>query len=164
MIRIISIMSTAFVCLVMFVPPAHAEEASEFTQCLSGTFTLFHKSKELPFVGSWAETGITMSDDKRFNNVTIHCEGVQMGLGQKRTGYGLCKATDLDGDMMIFGGPYTGLGWDGCMLMAGTGKWKGVKGTLPRERLVRNKPGKGAMPGTYQGCHRVKVTFELPPK
>ena len=164
MIRIISIMTMAFVCLVMFLPTANAEEPYEFTQCLSGTFTLFHQSKELPFVFSWAETGITMSDDKRFNNVTIHCEGVQFGLGQKRRGYGLCKATDLDGDMIIFGGPYGGPGTGDWKFMAGTGKWKGIKGTSSRRRLVRSKHGKEAMPGTYQGCHRVTGTFELAPK
>jgi hypothetical protein len=163
MYRIISIMSIVFACLVISLPTVHAEEPYEFTKCVSGTVTLFVKSKELPLVMSWAETGITMSDDKRFNNVTIHCEGVQMGLGEKRTGYGLCKATDLDGDMIIFGTPYTGLGFD-CKFMAGTGKWKGIKGTYSHKRLVRSKPGKGAMPGTYQGCHKVTGTFELPPK
>ena len=164
MIRIISIMTMVFVCLVMFLPPAHAEEASEFTQCLSGTFTLFHSSKELPFVGSWAESGITMSDDKRFNNVTIHCEGAQIGIGQNRKGYGLCKATDIDGDMIIYGGPYADPASIFFEIMAGTGKWKDIKGTTARRRLVRSKPGKGAMPGTYQVCHKVKVTLELPPK
>ena len=162
MIRII-ITSLVFACLVMCLPTVHAEEHYEFTKCVCGTFTLFHQSKELPFVGSWAESGITMSDDKRFNNVTIHCEGAQIGIGQNRKGYGLCKATDIDGDMMIFGGPYTGPGFD-CKFMAGTGKWKGIKGTYSHKRLVYSKPGKEAMPGTYQGCHKVTGTFELPPK
>ncbi len=164
MIRIISIIAVAFFCTVIFLPTANAEEPYEFTQCLSGTVTLFHQSKELPFVVSWAETGITMSDDKRFNNMTIHCEGVQFGVGPKREGYGICKFTDLDGDMMILGGPYAGPGWSGCKFMAGTGKWKGIKGTHDRKRLVRSKPFKGAMPMTYQGCHKVTGTFELPPK
>ena len=164
MIRIISIMTMVFVCLLMFLPPAQAEETTEFTQCLSGTFTLFHSSKELPFAGSWAESGITMSDDKRFNNVTIHCEGVQFGLGQGRRGYGLCKATDIDGDMILYGGPYDDPNSSYLEIMAGTGKWKGIKGTTLRRRLVRSKPGLGAMPGTYQGCHNVKLTIELPTK
>ena len=162
MIRII-ITSLVFACLVMCLPTVHAEEDYEYTKCVCGTFTLFHQSKELPLVASWAESGITMSDDKRFNSITLHCEGVQMGIGEKRTGYGLCKATDLDGDMMIFGGPYTGLGFD-VNFMAGTGKWKGIKGTHSHERFVRSKPGTEAMPGTYQGCHKVTGTFELPPK
>ena len=158
MIRII-ITSITFACLVMFLPTVHAEEPYEFTQCLSGSYNLFHQSKELPPVLSWTETGITISDDTRFNNLTLHCEGVQIGIGKKRTGYGICKFTDLDGDMMIVGGPYTD-----CVFMAGTGKWKGIKGTMQRQRLVRSKPGKGAMPGTYQVCHKVTGTFELPTK
>jgi hypothetical protein len=158
-----------FICsliigLIMLAPPAYAEEPYEYTQCLSGTVTLFHQSKELPLALSWAESGITMSDDKRFNNMTIHCEGVQFGLGPKRRGYGLCKATDLDGDMMIYGGEYGAPGTSFGTFMAGTGKWKGIKGTGLRKRLVRSKPRKGAMPMTYQGCHKVTGTFELPPK
>lgn len=160
MIRFICL---AIIGLTMLIPPAHAEETIEFTQCLSGTFTLFHQSKEVPLVCSWAESGITMSDDKRFNNMTIHCEGVQMGIGPKRKGYYLCKATDLDGDMIIYGGPYAAPGsGSGAKIELGTGKWKGIKGTFNRKRIVRSKPRKGAMPGTYQGCHKVKVTFELP--
>ena len=54
MIRIICIMTMVFVSLVMTLPPAHAEETTEFTQCISGTFTMFHSSKELPFALSWA--------------------------------------------------------------------------------------------------------------
>jgi hypothetical protein len=104
-----------------------------------------------------------MSDDKRFNNMVTHCEGVQMGLGQKRKGYGLCTAKDLDGDMIIYGGPYAAPGSPWKYIL-GTGKWKGIKGTFTGQRIVRSKPFKGAMPRTYQGCSRVKGTFELPTK
>lgn len=160
MIRFICL---AIIGLTMLIPPAQAAEEFEYTFCFSGTGTFFHKSKEAPIVVSWAQNGIIMSDDKRFNNMTVHCEGVQMGLGQKRRGHGLCKATDLDGDMIIYGGPYTAPG-SGRKFLAGTGKWKGIKGTFAGRRIVRNKPRKGAMPNTYQGCNRYKGTFELPPK
>jgi hypothetical protein len=154
----------ALIGLAVSASQARAEEAYGFTQCLSGTFTLFYESKEVPPALGWAETGITMSEDKRFSNVTIHCEGVQFGVGPKREGYGLCKATDLDGDMMIFGGRYVGPGTGDWKFMAGTGKWKGIKGTSLRERIVRSKPGGGAMPATYQVCHRVSGVFDVPPK
>jgi hypothetical protein len=151
--------------MAFFILPAHAEEAFEFTRCVSGTVTLFHQNQEVPPVLSWAENGITMSDDKRFNNMTIHCEGVQVGVGPKRKGYALCKRTDLDGDMIITGGPYAGFGpGSGERIQLGTGKWKGYKGTGSSQRIVNTKPRKGAMPGTYQGCLSVKGTFELPPK
>jgi hypothetical protein len=150
--------------IAFLIPPAQAEEAVEFTRCLSGTATMFHQSKELPPVYSWAANGITMSDDKRFNNLTVHCEGVAMGVGPKRKGYVLCKNTDLDGDMLIYGGPLTAPGSSDFKFMQGSGKWKGIKGTMPLRRIAGSKPGKGAMPGTFQHCHRATVTFELPPK
>jgi hypothetical protein len=156
----------ALLTLTFLIPPAYGEETLEYTQCVSGTVTLFHQIKGVPLTLSWAETGITMSDDKRFNNLTIHCEGVQFGIREKREGYALCKGTDLDGDMMIYGGTYAGLPGTsgGLKFMHGTGKWKGIIGVSKRQRLVRSKPFKGAMPGTYQGCHKVKGSFELPPK
>lgn len=163
MIRIVSIISMVFVCLVMFLPTAQAEDI-EYTVCFSGTFTMFHEVKGAPFALSYAQNGIIMSDDKRFNNMIVHCEGVQMGFGPKRKGYGLCTAKDLDGDMIIFGGPYRAPGDSDYKWLFGTGKWKGIKGSLEGQRIVRSKPGKGAMPGTYQGCNRIKGTFELPPK
>jgi len=158
---VIRLTSSVAIGMLLLALPARAEEAYGFTQCISGKYTLFYQSKELPLAISWAETGITMSDDKRFNNVTMHCEGVQYDVGPKREGYGLCKATDLDGDMMIFGGRYIGLGTRDFRFFAGTGKWKGIKGTSLRERIVRSKPGGGAMPGTYQGCHKVTGTIQL---
>ena len=163
MIRIVSCMSMAFICLVMFLPTVQAEEF-ELTHCFSGTATFFHKSKEAPPVFRWAQNGIYMSDDKRLNNMVVHCEGVQMGGGQKRKGYGLCTAKDIDGDMIIYGGPYGAPGTGGVSFLMGTGKWKGIKGTFTYNRVVRSKPRKGVMPFTYQGCNKYKGTFELPPK
>jgi hypothetical protein len=146
--------------IAFLISPVQAEDFED-TRCFSGTVTVFHTA---PLVLSWAQNAIIMSDDKRFNNMVAHCEGVQMGLGQKREGYGLCKATDVDGDMMIYGGNYGAPGAYVWKFKLGTGKWKGIKGTFTTQRIVRSKPRKGAMPQTYQGCTRVKGTFELPPK
>jgi hypothetical protein len=67
---------------------------------------------------------------------------------------------DNDGDTIIVGGPYTGFSgtWD---FLEGTGKWKGVKGSLYSERIVFNEPSRPAMPGTYQACRHETVTFQL---
>jgi hypothetical protein len=94
-------------------------------------------------------------------NAVVHCEGVQRGLGPERTGYGLCKIVDDDGDMIIADIPYSGFTYE-VKFIEGTGKWKGLKGSLRSERTVRSRDGRGAMPGTYQGCRREKGTFELP--
>ncbi len=106
-------------------------------------------------------TGPSHSQSKLLDSAVVHCEGVEHGFGASRTGYGLCKITDNDGDVIIADIPYTGFDYD-VKFLAGTGKWKGLKGSLHSERLVRSKPGKGAMPGTYQGCRREQGTFELP--
>jgi hypothetical protein len=89
------------------------------------------------------------------DSAVVHCEGVQRGAGPERYGHGFCKIVDDDGDMIIGDIPYSGFSYD-VKLVEGTGKWKGIKGTLHSERFVLSKPGKGAMPGTYQGCRREK--------
>lgn len=55
---------------------------------------------------------------------------------------------DDDGDVIIAEIPYVGFNYD-VKFLSGNGKWKRVKGSLHSEGLVRSKPGKGAMPGTY---------------
>ena len=161
MIRFICL---AIIGLAMLIPSAHAEETVDIKKFQSGTGTMFHQSKEAPPVYSWVGNGITMSDDKRFNNLTIHCEGVAVGVGKNREGYAVCKATDLDGDMIIYGGPVAAPGSFDYKLMLGTGKWKGIKGAVSLQRIIRTKPGKGAMPDTWQQLHKMTVTFELTPK
>lgn len=148
-------------CLGVFSPPLAAEQL-DLTRCYSGSGTIFNDSKDAMQAVSWAENGIIISHSpsKLLDNAVTHCEGVEHGLGANRTGYGLCKIVDDDGDVIIANLPYTGFNFD-VKFLAGTGKWKGIKGSLHSERLVRSKPGKGAMPGTYQGCRREQGTFEL---
>src|SRR5262249_18101906 len=142
--------------------PAASAEQLDVTVCYSGTSTVFHTSKDVAPVFSWAQNGIMASHtpNKLLEDAVVHCEGVQRGAGPERTGYGLCKIVDDDGDMIIADIPYSGFTYD-VKFIEGTGKWKGVKGSLRSERTVRSKEGKGAMPGTYQGCRREKGTFEL---
>ena len=139
-----------------------AAEQLDVTHCYSGTATIFHNSKDVMAALSWAQNGIltSHSQSKMLDNAVVHCEGVQRGLGPERTGYGLCKIVDDDGDMIIADIPYSGFTYD-VKFIEGTGKWKGLKGALRSERTVRSRDGKGAMPGTYQGCRREKGTFEL---
>ncbi len=144
-------------------PPSQAAEQLDVTDCYSGTAVSFHNSKDVMPAFSWAQNGILTShtQSKLLENAVVHCAGVQRGLGPERTGYGLCKIVDDDGDMIIAEIPYSGFTYD-MKFIEGSGKWKGVKGSLHSERTVRSKAGKGAMPGTYQGCRREKGTVELP--
>jgi len=147
--------------LVIGISVTPAAEQFKFTECYSGTATIFHNNKELSLVLSWASNGINMSDNVRFNNSVAHCEGVQLGTGQKRTGYGLCTIIDVDGDMIIGEIPSSGIDYE-FKFLEGTGKWKGIKGSYMSTRIVKSKPGKGAMPGTFQGCRKAQGTFEVP--
>jgi hypothetical protein len=141
---------------------ACAADQLDITRCYSGTFTIIDNSKGIMPVLSWEDSGITMSNsaNKILNGAVFHEAGIQRGIGPERIGHGLLEITDNVGDTIIVGGPYAGFSgtWD---LLEGTGKWKGVKGSLHSERIVFNNPTKPAKPGTYQACRHETVTFEL---
>jgi hypothetical protein len=141
---------------------ACAAEQLDITRCYSGTFTIIDNSEGIMPVLSWEDSGIIMSNssNKILNGAVFHEAGIQRGIGPERIGHGLLKIMDNDGDTIIVGGPYTGFSgaWD---FLEGTGKWKGVKGSLDSERIVFNKPNRPAMPGTYQTCRHETVTFQL---
>lgn len=144
-------------------PITRGAEKIDVTDCYSGTAASFHTDKSVTPVYSWTQNGILSShgQDKRLNNAVEHCEGVQRGAGPQRTGYGLCKIVDNDGDMIIAEIPYSGLVYV-VKFIEGSGKWKGLKGSLHSVLTVRSKAGMGAMPGTYQGCRRETGSVELP--
>jgi hypothetical protein len=153
----------AFVIIAAGIPsPLLAAEQLDVTFCYSGTSPDFHDNKELLPAASFSQNGIMTSNapNKMLDNAVVHCEGVQRGTGPERSGYGICKIIDSDGDIIIGEFPYTGINYD-VKFLDGTGKWKGIKGTLHSERTHVNKPGRAAMPGTYQGCRREKGSFEL---
>jgi hypothetical protein len=142
--------------------PSFAAEKLDVTTCYSGSATIFNDTKDAMQAVSWTQNGIitSHSQSKLLNNAVVHCDGVEHGVGAGRVGYGLCKIVDDDGDVIIAEFPYSGFDYD-VKFLSGSGKWKGVKGSLHSERTVRSKPGKGAMPGTHQGCRREQGTFEL---
>ena len=152
----------AFLALVLSFPVYAMAEDFECTQCCSGTFTLFHGSKELMPVLYMEESGIMMSnsESKFLDNATHHYKGVQRGFGEKRTGYFYGKIMNQDGDIIIVESSYTYPGHEAKFLEA-TGKYKGITGGFKATRLAT---GKSIMKGTYQFCRKIKGTFELPPK
>lgn len=144
-----------------FGTTSYAEEI-EITHCYSGTFVTFSQINDVPVLVSWAQNGIAMSahPKKLLHNAVIHCEGVQIGGGASRSGHGFCKIVDDEGDAIIAQIPLTGLDYE-VKLLHGTGKWKGVTGTLRSTPIVRSQPNKGAMPDTYQTCRREAGQFEI---
>jgi hypothetical protein len=158
----IAVVAFAIVTGLSFSSPSHAAEQLDITVCYSGGGTIFNDTKDAIHAASWSQNGIitSHSPSKLLDNAVVHCDGVEHGYGSARIGYGLCKIMDDDGDVILADIPYSGFVYD-VKFLGGSGKWKGVKGSLHSERLVRSKPGKGAMPGTYQGCRREQGTFEL---
>jgi hypothetical protein len=145
--------------LVMFLPAAYAEENFECTQCCSGTYTMFHESKELVPLLRGEDSGIMISksENKFLDRATLHYEWIQRGGGEKREGYTLGKIVDPDGDIIVVGCAYKGPGHEAKFLQ-GTGKYKGITGSFKATRLATGKP---VMNGTYQWCRKIKGTFEL---
>lgn len=146
-----------------FASHAAPAEQLRLTHCYSGTGGGFHNSQDAMQLTSWNQNGIISSDGpgKRLDGAVVRCEGVEHGVAQARVGYGLCKIADADGDVIVGEMPYTGFSYD-LKFLGGSGKWKGITGMLHSERLQRTAPGKGAMPGTYQGCRREEGSFQLP--
>lgn len=157
--------ATSLACGILLALPSHAAppEQLRLTHCYSGVGTGFHNSQDAMQLSSWNQNGIISSDGpaKRLDGAVVRCEGIEHGVGADRVGYGLCKIVDADGDVIVGEIPYKGFAYD-VKFLSGSGKWKGITGSLHSERLVRTAPGKGAMPGTYQGCRREEGSFQLP--
>jgi len=151
---------TAVFGLVMFLPAAYAGEEFECIQCFSGTYITFHGSKELMPLARGEDSGIMISksENKFLDNATHYLEWMQRGFGEKREGYALGKIVDPDGDIIVVGCAYKGMGMEAKFLQ-GTGKYKGIKGGYKAQKLAESK---SVMPGTYQYCRKIKGTFELP--
>lgn len=149
---------TAFLGLLMFLPPAHAQQPFETISCYSGNLTVFHDSKDLKVVMGWDLNGIMRSNSeiKFLDNATVHCEGIWRGMGEERRMLAYCRFLDPDGDIAIFM-------WDAkgndvmADLLEGTGKYKGMKASYKSEPLARGKP---PMKGAFAGCNTLKGTYE----
>ena len=152
--------------LVMFIPDSQAQQAYDFTVCLSGTFTAASASKEL-VVLSYESRGICRSnhENKVFDNYSWHAVGASRVFEGKRNAIEYTKLLDLDGDYVVIEGnwgpgrlDYKGFGGI-TKFLEGTGKWKGIKGEGKCERILTGRPIKE---GTWQSCSRFTGTFELP--
>ncbi len=149
----------SFVCLVLFLPTAQAEEKYEATICSSGTVTVFHDSKDLAPVMGISLNGIitSQSEHKFLDNVTGHCEIVWRGAGENRLALGYCRFIDPEGDILIMKWEATGKEAVGTFL-EGTGKYKGIKASHKSETFAQGKP---PMKGAYASCNKLTGTYEL---
>ncbi len=137
---------------------AGAAEEFEATHCFTGTFTAYQGSQELKPLSDFAFNGIVRSPNKLFNNAATHCAGVQRGVGPTREGYVLCKIVDADGDITVYGGPYTGFK-SRLPFLEGTGKWKGITGDFESDQIA--SAAKPAVPDSFHTCVQWKGKFEV---
>ena len=138
-----------------------AEQAYDVDACVSMEFSPLIQSQEMS-IFSYDAKGImrSNSENKVFNNCTVHTKGVVLMEGKKQTVYAYMKYLDPDGDYVIF--LYTqnpGEKAATTTILAGTGKYKGTTGG---GKAVRIAVGKPAVEGTMQFCNNHKGTFTVP--
>ena len=73
-------------------------------------------------------TGITrnVKGEGAFNNMSVHCLGHWSAVGDNFNFNGSCTETDTDGDTV-----FTTFDNENHYMMGGTGKYKGISGTVP---------------------------------
>jgi len=141
--------------LVMFIPFAQAEQPFELTDCWSAKVTMLSKSKELTVLSSDV-LGMTMSENKLFNNLTSNCLCLRCYIAGKQKSTCYSKFMDADGDFFIT--EATQSGWK---FLQGTGKFKGITGGGKGSFTASNRK-RPIRPGMLQGRLKMTGTFELP--
>jgi hypothetical protein len=145
--------------LCLSISTAQADEPYDITVCGSATWTSLIQSPELSIM-SIDYKGIARSnvEGKFLDNCTVHHVRVtSMAMG-KSTSHGFTKFLSPDGDALFVevseaGGEAMG------EFLAGTGKWKGIRGHGKITPLAQGRP---VAPGTFQNCVRHTGAFELP--
>ncbi len=142
-------------------PAECAEQVYDVTPCASCNTQPLVQSPEITIFASDCK-GIMMSkiENKIFDNVTLHSQGITVIEGNKRIMYFHMKFLDKDGDMVIFRFTQNpGETSATTTILSGTGKWKGITGGGKATLITQGKP---IEPGTLQFCNNHKGTFTLP--
>jgi hypothetical protein len=138
-----------------------AEQVYDVNPCVACDQKLLVQSPEITILANECK-GIMISkiENKVFDNVTVHVQGVMVKEGNKMTVYAHMKYLDKDGDIVIF--RYTqnpGETSATTTILSGTGKWKGITGGGKATLITQGKP---IIPGTSQFCNNHKGTFTVP--
>jgi hypothetical protein len=138
---------------------AAAQQSFHTTNCSTAAVNKLHEGDGIL---AWAldGKGIAMSAEEGglFNNMTFQCAIVGRTVGGKPSGTGYCKYMDPDGDVVLWEVVVNGPD-DTLRAVAGTGKWKGIKGEGTATLLTKAKP---ILPELRQVCRRFKGTIEVP--
>jgi len=148
--------------LLMFIPVARAEQPFELTDCWSAKVTMLSKSKELTVLSSDV-LGMTISENKLFNNLTSNCLCLRCYIAGKQKSTCYSKFMDADGDFFITEAIRTGteVGPESTWkFLQGTGKFKGItgggKGSFTASNIKRP-----IRPDMFQGRLKMTGTFQL---
>ena len=138
-----------------------AEQSYDVDSCVSMDISPLVRSQEIT-IFSFDSKGIVRSnsENKVFDNCTVHLKGVAVREGNKQTVYAYMKYLDPEGDYVIF--RYTqnpGEKAATTTILAGTGKYKGITGGGKAVRIAGGKP---LTEGTMQFCNNHKGTFTVP--
>jgi len=137
-----------------------AEQSYDVDSCVSMDISPLVRSEEIT-IFSFDSKGIVRSnsENKVFDNCTVHLKGVAVLEGKKQTVYAYMKYLDPDGDYVIY--LYTQNPGEkaATTILAGTGKYKGITGG---GKAVRIAVGKPLTEGTMQFCNNHKGTFTMP--
>ena len=165
-IRIVPVLTLAAAIvfgLAMFIPVAQAEQPFELTDCWSAKVTMLTQSKELTILSSDV-LGMTMSENKLFNNLTSNCLCLRSFMGGKQKSTCYSKFMDADGDFFITEAIRTGTEvgpgstWK---FLEGTGKFRGITGG-GKASFTASNVKRPIRPGMLQGRLKMTGTFELP--
>ena len=141
------------ICAFIWSSPLIRAESTEQTYdvdaCVSMDLSPLVQSKEITILAFEAK-GIMRSntENKVFDNCTVHVKGVGVWEGKKHTVYSYMKYLDPDGNYVIF--RYTqnpGEKTATTTILSGTGKYKGITGGGKALRIAGGKP---VVPGTIQ--------------
>lgn len=137
-----------------------AETEYSGTWCGSGKRTVLESNPDVT-VAVTDQFGIQTPNStfKPFENSTTHCMGYARSMQGKLTQKGACRWTDASGD--TFTGEFETIPdklpvWT---FLAGTGKWKGIKGGGTFRVVTAAKPAEA---GTFQLCMEHSGKYELP--
>jgi hypothetical protein len=130
------------------------------TWCSSLKRTVLESNPEVT-VSMTEQWGIQIPNStfKPWENATAHCMSYARSMQGKVTQKGACRWTDVTGD--TFTGEFEAVPdkppvWN---FLAGTGKWKGIKGSGTYRIVAVGKPAEN---GTLQVCIEHSGRYELP--
>lgn len=142
-------------------PAACTDQVYDVNPCVACEQKLLVQSPEITiFTIDCKGIMISKMENKIFDNLTVHAQGIMVMEGSKMTVYGYLKYLDRDGDMIIL--RYTqnpGETAATTTILSGTGKWKGITGGGKATLITQGKP---ILPSTTQYCNNHKGSFSLP--